>query len=141
MAVAEQFSAGVPSEAALLQSLGQTDKKLQGVETIHVKENLVQLYELDKKPEEALAKIRKLEAGVYKVSMYHHQMAYVKLSEKEAYLFDPTFGLITLEGDSDKQLLNEIKQRHYRKGDIHSFIQFERQSLLPSKIVIDEATS
>lgn len=84
LAVAKQFEEGAPTPAIVLQSLWLIESLL-GIEGTRKSVSL-------EKFEKALPKFAKKPPGLYSIGVGNHRINYIKISEEEAYLFDPNFG-------------------------------------------------
>jgi hypothetical protein len=127
-AVAKQFETGYSSEAALLATFTQA-QRLLGTHASLQKEGLLRPYELDKAEPTCLAKLRTLDAGIYCVGVPNHRIVYIKVDDREGYLWDPNQGLIDLSGATHQQLLlQEVKKTH-AKGSFTTVIYFEKMTL------------
>ncbi|NGX45527.1 MAG: hypothetical protein K940chlam2_00682, partial [Chlamydiae bacterium] len=128
VAVAKQFETGYSSEAALLATFTQA-QRLLGTQASLQKKEVLRPYELDKDEPACLAKLRALDAGIYCVGVPNHRLVYIKVDEKEGYLWNPNQGLIDLSGDDhQKLLLKEVKKTHV-EGSFAATIYFEKMTL------------
>ncbi|NGX47271.1 MAG: hypothetical protein K1000chlam3_00644 [Chlamydiae bacterium] len=122
MAVAQQFTSGMPRQAALLQAFNESEDLLK-LEKFEFPKETVSLYELDHNLERAKGKIGSLPTGIYRVGTYQHSLVYVKLSEDEQYVWNPEFGLYPMKGE---EMLKMIQKHHYKSGDPGSMIYFHQ---------------
>jgi len=119
-AIAQQFTSGMPRQAALLQALDDSDDLLK-MQREEYSDSTISLYELDYNRSSALAKIQDLPVGIYRVGTQNHSLVYVK-GKDEDFVWDPTFGLYVME---PKEMLALIK-KHYHVGHPESIIFFHR---------------
>lgn len=124
--ISNQFVSGMPRQAAVLQALDDTDDLLQ-LTKIEMPEQKISIYELDKSSERANQKIQSLPEGIYKVGCYHHSLVFIKVSEKEQYVWNPSLGLLLMNGD---EMLEMIRGHYYKPGDPRSLIYFHRYESL-----------
>ena len=130
-AVATQFKSGAPSQAALFQALNRPEVLLD-IKKIKQKDHKISLYELDFNKESAHDKIRTLSEGVYRVGVYHHSIAYIKISDTKGYVWDPNYGLFPMNGE---EMLQMVREHHYKSGDPDSYLYFEKyENLQPQSI-------
>ncbi|MDN3506430.1 MAG: hypothetical protein P0S96_04295 [Simkaniaceae bacterium] len=120
-AVAQQFSTGMPRQAALLQALDNSDDLLK-MQREEFTESSITLYELDDNRPSALAKIEELPEGVYRVGVHHHSLVYIK-NKNDTYVWDPTFGLYAMD---PSEMLGLIKKHYHSFGHPESSIYFHR---------------
>lgn len=133
VAVAKQFETGYSSEAALLATFTQA-QRLLGTQASLQKEEVLRPYELDKDEPACLAKLEALDAGIYCVGVPNHRLVYIKVDEKEGYLWDPNPGLIDLSGaDHQQLLLKEVKKTHV-EGSFATTIYFEKMTLAKTSV-------
>lgn len=119
LAVAKQFEEGAPSPAILLQSLWLIESLL-GIEGSR-RDVSFEKFEKD------LAEFSNIPLGIYSVGVGTHRINYIKISQEEAYLFDPNFGtwhipynqaakahsyICKLTRESHKKICEEITKRN-----------------------------
>ncbi|NGX59585.1 MAG: hypothetical protein KR126chlam3_00737 [Chlamydiae bacterium] len=126
MAIARQFSTGMPRQAALLQAFNDSTHLLKLRKT-KFPQLTVSLYELDHNLTKAQEKIQSLPIGIYRVGAYHHSLVYVKLSEEKQLVWNPEFGLYPMKGE---EMLKMIRKHHYVPGDPDSQIYFHQYESL-----------
>jgi len=122
--VAEYFRTGVPSQGAILNGLADAThltklKKEPAPE-------LLTLWELDNDRPRTTEKINRLENGIYRVSVYQHSFVFIKTGLHTGYVWNPSIGLFKMNGID---MLQMIYKFHYKQGNPHSTIHFEKYSL------------
>jgi len=119
-AIAQQFSSGMPRQAALLQAFDDSDDLLK-MQKEEYSDSTISLYELDCNRPSAQAKIQSLPKGIYRVGTSNHSLVYIK-GKNENFVWDPSFGLSVMEPD---EMLAWIK-KHYHSGCPESIVYFQR---------------
>lgn len=90
--VAKQFETGAPAPAALLQSLHSIESPLLSLLGEAKQVSFISF----KNDRDSFAKYP---PGVYSIGLGTHRINYIKISEKEAVLFDPNMGAWRIRGD------------------------------------------
>jgi hypothetical protein len=104
-ALGKQFSKGGGMEATLLQSLFINKGKLLGLnigfQSIHSRQPISAVARVNwqsESKENGIKFLQDLPVGAYAIRFSHHQMAFVKCNNNLAYYFDPSIGIIEIQG-------------------------------------------
>ncbi len=124
MTIAQQFITGMPKQAAVLQGLHLNHHKF--LQLRKKKPVKVSSKKLDHDINAAQKKLDSLPVGFYKVSVYRHEFAFVKLSATEQYVWDPNFGLFQM---NHKEMLELIIKHYHKSGNPNSKVELTKLTM------------